>query len=229
MINNNSIYIVNSSLPQRLEATFSNPVNLENKPSQATENKEVDTINISENLNIKKENYIKTLEKSQNSVSFSQNAIKNIEEFQQNILNYKNTDKKDDFLKNIEKNISEVQKFQPNDNTVESKAIGEFVSVLSQVKEKISSLEPKDKDEILKKAQDNVTSSKETIDNNVKQLSDSVQAVNENYDSKIKDKNDANQAVDEIKFLIKGKPENVKAIQEKAINGETILALLKAL
>jgi hypothetical protein len=234
MINSsNSIYIINSSLPQKVEVDFSNAIKLEKNPSPKTEDKELDKVSISENLDVKKENYRKNLEESQFSISFGQNAIKNIDEVQQNILEYKNADekelKKEDFLKNIEKNINEVQNFSSDDKTVQSKAIGDFVNVLTDVKEKISTLDSKEENNFLDNVYKDVNSSKKEIENNIKSDFDSFQSEKEEYNINIKNKQTADDTMNGISNVIKGNPKHVEEIQKKAISGDTILALLKVI
>lgn len=234
MINSsNSIYIINSNLPQKVEVDFSNAIKLEKNPSQKIEDNELDKVSISENLDVKRENYRKNLEESQFSVSFGQNAIKNIDEVQQNILEYKNSDekelKKEDFLKNIEKNINEVQNFSSDDKTVQSKAIGDFINVLTDVKEKISTLDSKEENNFLDNVYKDVNSSKKEIENNIKSDFDSFQLEKEEYNINIKNKQTADDLMNGISNVIKGNPKNVEEIQKKAISGETILALLKVI
>lgn len=234
MINSsNSIYIINSSLPQKVEVDFSNAIKLEKNPSQKTEDNELDKISISENLDVKKENYRKNLEESQFSISFGQNAIKNIDEVQQNILEYKNADekelKKEDFLKNIEKNINEVQKFSSEDKTFQSKAIGGFINVLTDVKENFSTLDSKEENNFLENVYKYVNSSKKEIENNIKSDFDSFLSEKEENNINIKNKQTADETMDGISSFIKGNPKNVEEIQKKAISGDTILALLKVI
>ncbi|MEI7474583.1 MAG: hypothetical protein WCK67_07355 [bacterium] len=230
MVNSSNRIYTNPVLPQKIEVQFSSAPKLEQFLSQKTDTNVADNVKISDKLDVNTQEYRTSLESSQNYVSSAQNTLQNIDEVKKSISDYQNSDEKelkqDDFLKSIDNSLTKTQGFSSGDtSSLPDNTVG-FVGVLNKIKENMSSSDQPDK--VLTQAYSDVSTIQNNIEENMKAVFDFVQTSKDNSNPPIADNAKASEVMDKTSSFILGNMEKVKDFQSKALDGDTILALLKA-